>query len=791
MFKNNIKIAFRSLFHQKGYSAINIAGLSISLCVVLLMLAWVQDEWNMDKFHNNSDRLYRLKSTIPLADSELDVFKGIPYPVLAAAEKELPEVEKFIPLGRNFEETVQREDLHFRASGTFGNLAFFEAFSYPILQGDISQLDKKIDAIAISETLAKKFFGNVWQTITLGEIIHIHDIGDFSIAAVYKDFPTASTIQNDFVYSIENHLKRSPWAKRWSNTGMQGALLLKPEADAQLVAQKIETIFKSHQKGDLKKGVLIQPYADDYLYGNFDKQAKVAGGRIEYVQTFGIAALFLLIISSINFVNLATARASKRAKEVGVRKTIGAGRNSLISQFMAEAGVVTLISVGIAILLAEILLPTVRIITDKLLYFDYSQPVFWVTTLSITVLLTLLSGIYPSLVLSAFRPINALKGSISQQKIGNFSFRKGLVSVQFILALLLIVGALGIQQQVDFIQNKNLGINKDNLMVIHQDEKIEKKYISLRNELLNKEGIAKVTSAGPSPINNRASTVDVSWAGKRPDQENITFNIVWTESNFLDAFDIPLSTGKFYREGQIRDSINLVLNEKAVETIGMKDPIGKTITWWGEPRTIIGVVKDFNNQSLYEEIKPMAILLDAEDTGLVYIKAKAGKTKEAIAALQSTFKKVIPELPLHFEFVDEQYQARYKSEVLTGKLAKYFAIIAIFISCLGLFGLATFFAEQKTKEIGIRKILGASIPNLIGLLSKEFLLLVGIGLLVGTPVSYYLLNDWLAKFAYKIDLTWWMFAIPVIAAILIAGLTVSIQAIRAAFINPIQSLKSE
>ena len=792
MIRNYFKVAVRSLIKQKGYSLINIVGLSVSLAVTLLMLLWVQDEWSMDKFHESGDRLYRVKRTIPLEGNSLDVYNGIPYPVLAESQKNFPEVEKFIPLGRGFEETLQRNESTFREIGTFGNAAYFEAFSYPVIMGDISQLDEKMDAMAVSENLAKKLFGNVWESTALGETIHIHNDGNYEIVAIYADFPENSSIQNDFMVSFENYLKANDWMREWTNSGMQGALLLAEGADINELQKKIEKMFKEKQSGEdnRKEGILLQNYAEHYLYGQFDEQAKVAGGRIEYVRTFGIAALLLLFISCINFVNLATARASKRAKEVGVRKAIGAQKRALVSQFMIEAGVITLISFLMAYLLAEALLPHVRMITDKVLDFNLGQPIFWMGFLIIFLLTTLLSGAYPAFVLSAFRPINALKGKVVKQA-GNISFRKGLVVVQFVLALLLIVGALVVQQQVHYIKNKNLGINKDNLMMIHQDDKLTASYEVLRNELLKEEGIEDVTVAGPSPLNMRASTSGVVWPEKRPDQQNIEFSILWTASNFLDVFNVPLVDGEFYRDGEILDTNNIVFNEKAIEIMGLENPVGKTIQWWSKPRQIIGVVKDFHNRSLYEEIGPAGILLDANDAGWLFVKAEKGQTPEAIAGLQAGFSKVIPDVPLHFEFVDEQYQQMYKSEELTGTLANYFAIISILLSCLGLLGLATFFAEQKTKEIGIRKVLGASVFNVMSLLSKEFLLLVGLGLLIGLPVSYYFLNGWLGNFEYKVDLQWWMFALPVLAAILVAGLTVGVQAFRAALMNPVRSLRNE
>ncbi len=789
LFGNYVKIAARNLFRQKGYSFINIAGLAIALAVTLLMLLWVHDEWRIDKFHVNGDRLFLLKRTTPYADGRIDVQAKVPYPLLQAAQNELPEVEQFIAIGWDEKMTLNNGAKTFRAKGIAANVAYFDAFSFPILAGNIKDLDEQPTAIAISESLANNFFGNQWGTMAIGATINLKNVGDFSVSAVYKDFPTSSSIQQDFIYSMDNFVQRHNWMLDWRNSGVQGTLLLAKNSNATEVAQKIERIYQAKLEGDLRNGCIVQKFEDNYLYGQFDEQGKVAGGRIEYVQMFAIAALLLLIISGINFVNLATARASKRAKEVGVRKTIGAGKKSLVTQFMVEAGMITFLSVGLGLLLAQLALPQLQLITEKVLQFDYAAPMFWASIGLIILLVTLLSGTYPAFVLSSFRPTEVLKGKIQHQS-GSIGLRKGLVIMQFVLALLLVVGAFVIREQVQYIQNKNLGISKDNLIVVERGAEIGSKYAVLKDKLLKAPGIDKVTIGPTTPTDIPSSSSGMSWPGKRPEDEHQAFNYFWAASNFLETVELPLTAGHFYRADAPFDTTNIVLNKRAIEVMGIEDPIGKTVQWWGQQRQIIGVVEDFHTQSLYEDIKPVVILLSTDARGLL-VKAKDGEMKTAVASLQNVFKEVLPAVYLHYNFVDAEYQQKYKSEVLTGTLANYFAIISIFIACLGLLGLSTFLAEQKTKEIGIRKVLGASMGNLISLLSKDFLLLVGIGLVIGVPISWYLLNDWLTNFAYTIELKWWMFALPVLLAILIAGITIGIQAIRAALNNPIDALTSE
>ena len=508
------------------------------------------------------------------------------------------------------------------------------------------------------------------------------------------------------------------------------------------------------------------------------------------MRIFAIAALLLLIISCINFVNLATARASKRAKEVGVRKAIGAQKRSLIGQFMAEALVISTISVGVSLILAKLLLPRARLLTEKALEVNYGDPLFLGGIFIIIGMTTLLSGAYPSFVLASFRPINTVKGK-SFEPIRHLSLRRILVVIQFLLAILLIVGSLVIHKQIDYLKNKKIGINKDDLIEIKKSDLITEKYDVLRASLLEEPGIAMVSSAGPTPIDMQASTSGVEWPGKRIDQTNQEFQILWAEDNFLEAFDVEMAEGQYYRSGLLSDTTNIVLNEMAIEVMELEDPVGKVIQWWGQPRQIIGIIKDFHNRSLYELIQPMAVLLDATGTWSVFVKAKPTQMEDAITSIRQSFAHVLPQVPLHLEFVDEQYQANYEGEVLMGKLGNYFALISILISCLGLFGLTTLFAEQKFKEIGIRKILGASVLKIAQLLSRDFLKMVLLAFLLAVPVSYLLMHHWLEGFAYHIGIPWWVYIIAGTAVLMITIVTISYQSLRSGYVDPVKALRQD
>ncbi len=790
MIRNNIKIAWRNLTKNRSYFIINVIGLSIALTMSFLMLLWVYSEYTMDKFHENDNRLYLAKRTIPLENGVFDVYDNVSYPFLEAVREQVPEVMTYMTLGASFEDNLTVDHENFRAPGAFANAYFFKGFSFPVLAGDITQLDKKPEALAISESLAHRIWGQDWTTKAIGSIVHIHDNGDFSVEAVFADFPENSSIQNDFYYSYKKFLNdNSEWIYEWGNNGMQGVFLLSEDADPEQVSAKLNTLFQAQLSGENKEGVFLHKFSDNYLYGKFDEQAQVSGGRIEYVRIFTIAALFLLVISCINFINLSTAYATKRAGEIGIRKVVGAEKKSLIFQFFAETSVITLCSFGIALLATLLLLPLANDITRKELSPDSTEPVIWLGLAGVFILTTILSGAYPALVISSFKPISALKGQAREQK-GTISFRKGLVVLQFGLTILLIVAALIVRQQINYMNQKDLGIAREHLVSIHQDEKITQKYEVLREQLRQSEGIEDVTLAGPSPLNMVASSSGVQWPGKTIEQENIEFALLWTAYNFPEVFDIPLSAGRYYPKAS-KDTLNILVNERALEIMGITDPIGKRIEIWGAQRQIIGVMKDFHNRSLYEPIQPAVFFLDQDNAGMMFVKIRGDKTTEALASLQQTFTTLLPDVPLHYDFVDQEYAASYTSELMTGSLATYFALISILISCLGLFGLATFMARQRTKEIGIRKVLGASLGSITTLITKDFLKLVALAILIASPLAWYYMDGWLQGFAYRIEFQWWVLGLAGLLAVTIAMITISFQAIKAAMADPVKSLRTE
>jgi ABC-type antimicrobial peptide transport system permease subunit len=532
----------------------------------------------------------------------------------------------------------------------------------------------------------------------------------------------------------------------------------------------------------------LQPYAESYLNNNLDS-GKPSGGRIEYVHIFTIIAIFILLIACINFMNLTTARSVKRAREIGVRKVVGALRSSLIKQFISESLMVTTIAVTVSLIMLVLLLPLFNQVTQKEIALPFTQWTFWLKLAGITLITGLISGSYPALFLSSFNPVKVLKGTLKLDT-GTTAFRKGLVVFQFVLSVLLITGTIIISRQMNYIQSKNLGYDKENLVYTVMEGDLGAKFNLFKNEALKMPGIQSVTKISAPPADIYGSTGAVDWIGK--DTTNVTMFTQFTVGyDFLNTMKLKLAAGRDFSKNYSTDTANFILNEAAAKATGYKDPIGKPFRLFGKPGNIIGVVKDFHFHSLHTEIGPIVMTAAASPEGIILMRTMPGQTKQAINSIETLCKQLNPAFPPNYYFVDQQYQKLYQNEQIINKLSNVFAFLAIFISCLGLLGLAMFTAEQRIKEIGIRKVLGASVATLFGLLSQEFLILVVIALFIATPIAWYGMNQWLQSFAYKTPLQWWVFAISGGLIILIALATVSFQAIKAALVNPIKSLRSE
>ncbi len=789
MWQNYLRVTMRTLWKSPLYSLINIGGLAISLAIALLMILWVWDEVKYDRFHEKLPRINRLYMAFFDANNNIDPYETVSYPLAKAVVERIPEVEAVAIISENFEATIQQEDRTFKVSSVEANSELFDVFSFPLIAGNSLEAEENPNSVVVSESLAERLFGTYWRDKAIGNVIRMEEGAELEVEAVMRDIPKHSTLQFDMVTNLEKRAEEL--ASIWGNHSFRVYPLLQEGADQRAVEEKISKIYINSDAYDEGEFVIAHPMKQEYLYARFDNAGQVIGGRIEYVRLFLFAALFLLVIACINFVNMATARSSTRAKEVGVRKTVGARKSALISQFMTEAGMVILIATAGAILLAELLLPSVCGWTEKTLFLPYHLPVFWLVITGLILFTTALAGAYPAFVLSSFRIRQVFQSGQggSGRKV---SLRQGLVIAQFVLAMLLMVGATVVQQQTNYIRNKNLGLDRSQVLFVELEKEAIQKYNVLKAELLEKEGIASVTSVNGNPLDVDLKTTGVHWEGKLEEEGHIHFNILMAEHNFLDAFSIPLISGRDFKENMRSDSSGILLNESAVEVMGLKAPLeGQMLNFWGTDRKILGVVKDFHITSLYSAIPPMLFSLNLWPNNSLYIHTKPGQAEEAIQGLQATFAEVLPGETLAYQFLDEAYNQQYKAEELTGTLASYFAWLSIFLSCLGLLGLATFVAERRTKEIGIRKVLGASVTNIVRLLSTGFLKLVVLGLMVAIPFSWYLMQLWLGKFEYHIDLQWWFFAGAAAVVTIFALATVGLQGLRAAIVNPVESLRNE
>ncbi len=792
MIKNYLKIAWRNLVRNKAFSTINILGLALGLACSLLIMLWVQDERSVDGFHKNGEQLYQVYER-NYYDGKIDAGYSTQGLLAEELKKTIPEVqyaagfEYASPPGtqNNFE----AGDKVSKMRGMFAGSDFFSMFSYSLLQGNAESALNSPAGIAVSKKMAEYFFKSVDEAI--GKTIRFENKEDLQVTAVFENLPANSSQQFDFVRSWTDFVRQNAWVNNWGNTSPATFVQLHKEADPVKVEASIKDFIYRYQQKDnsFRTELALQSYSEKYLHSTF-KNGYIDGGRIEYVRLFSIVAIFILLIACINFMYLATARSAKRAKEVGVRKVIGARRSALIGQFAGEALLLTFFSVTIAVILAAILLPLFNNLTGKQLALPVAQPGFWVMIVGLLVVTAFVAGSYPALFLSSLNPVRVLKGSMKFTWGATF-FRKGLVVFQFALSIILIVGMIVIYRQMDYIQTKNIGYSRENLIYVPIEGDLVKNYDLFKHQVSKETGILSVSKMRNSPTVIEHHTGSIEWPGKAADL-NVSFADAVVGYDFVKTMKLTLKEGRDFSQDFGTDSASFMLNETAVKKIGFQNPLGQTMSWGNRRGKVIGVLQDFHFNSIHQDIEPLIIRLDENwSWGTILLRTKAGETKQAIAALEKICKSLNPKFPFTYQFSDQEYDKLYRSEQVVSKLSNIFAFLAIFISCLGLFGLATFTAEQRTKEIGVRKVLGASVPNIVSLLSSGFLKPVAIAMFIAFPVAWYVMNNWLQDFAYKIDIEWWMFGIAGLLTIGIALLTVSYQSIRAALSNPVKSLRTE
>jgi len=787
MIKNYFKIAWRNLLHNKTFSLINIFGLTLGMTCSLLIMLWLKDELKRDKFHANDKRLFRVMEN-QYYSGDISTFPSSPGILAENIVKDVPEIEMASQMLWEEQPLFTVGDKFDKEKGRHVQKDFLKMFSFKLAKGDAATALARPDAVVISKGLANKYFKG---EDPIGKMIKIDSKENVVVTGVLEEIPELSSLKFDFLMSYDIWFKKNDWAKEWDNNGPRCYVMLAANTSVDKVNAKIKNYIKTKNK-DSNVELFLQNYGESYLYSNWDN-GKQKGGRIEYVRIFSVVAIIILLIACINFMNLATARSLRRAREIGVRKVVGAGKRQLVAQFIGESMFVSFLALILSLLIVALILPSFNTLTEKHLAINLADPSFLLIVLGLTVVTGFISGSYPALFMSTLKPIVVLKGLL-KFKPGATYFRKGLVVFQFALSIFLILGMIVIYRQINYIHNKNLGFAKEDLLYIPLEGELQKNFLTFKEELLKQPGIKYISSAQSSPLEVGSSTQGVRWPGK-----DTTKLILFSQNpityDYVKTMGIELIGGRDFDPSYSLDSVNYLVNEAAAGKIGYKDPVGKELTMWGDKGTIIGLMKDYHHNSLHVPIEPLILRLFRKSWnsywGNVIIKTEKGQTKQALASMEKVYKKFNPGFPFKYYFTDDEIMNNYKAEYTVSKLSRYFAFLAIFISCLGLFGLVTFTAEQKTKEIGIRKVLGASVTGIIGMLSKGFIKLVLIAAVIAFPVAWWMMHKWLSVFEYRVNIGWWVFVVAGVAALLIALLTISFQSIKAAIANPVKSLRTE
>jgi predicted permease len=796
MFRNHLKISWRNLIRDRQFSLLNVLGLSVGLTCALLIGLWVADEWQMEKYNPNDNRLYQVMTNLKTSNG-LETGYYTPGILARSLRTEFPEVEDastVLPASWFWDPTtpggvISYQEKKLTAVPQFVDSNFFHLFRCPILEGDRSRLFADKQGVFISSSLAQTLFG-ASRNLT-GKVIHFDQYdftGDYEIRGIFQPNPSNATEQPDLLFNFDLALERRPGLKEWGNSDPHTFVLIRPNSNLAALDKKLSRYLVEKQggKGDYPQ-LFLARFSDRYLYNRYENGVQ-SGGRITYVRLFILIAAFILIIGCINFMNLSTARAAHRAREVGIKKVVGAGRPSLVLQYLAESLLLAFISLGVALALVGLLLPVFNQIIGKQLSLNFSLPLI-LTILGMTLLTGVIAGSYPAFYLSAFRPVAVLKGTI-RTSLGELWARKGLVVFQFTLSVLFIAGVLVVYRQIIYIQSRDLGYNRDHVIDFNIPIRMDSTYLvhaaAFVSELNNIPGVVSTGSHAHNLTGDHGAIGGLQWQGKDPGLD-IEFANIEIGTNFLQTIGIKLKSGRYFSQNMQHE---IIMNETAIKAMGLKNPLGTVVRFWDEKREIVGVAADFNFESLYQPVKP-AFFRCYPVTNQVIVRLKTGVEEQTIAAIRKAYMRFNPGMAFEYKSLNETYQRLYASEIRVGVLSRYFAGLAIFISCLGLFGLAAFTAQRRKKEIGIRKVIGASAARVVFLLSKEYLGLVLIAIAIAFPLAWLGMHRWLDEFAYRIPIQYDIFIITGTMAFVITLVTVSFQSVRAALMNPIKSLRSE
>lgn len=808
MLQNFFKTTFRSLWKNKGYSFLNIFGLAIGIACAALIFLWVEDEVNFDSSNVNKDRIYLVK-TNQQVDDGVFTHSSTAGPMAQAMQATIPGIENTCRAteDNSFLFTIGNKPVN--ASGEYVEPSFFNMFTLPFVQGNAASAFSQLHSIVLTQKTARKFFGD--EKNVIGKTVRMDNKQDYVVSGVLKDIPENSTIQFEWLAPFKVWYDENPGAQTWFNFGLTTYVELQPSVDATAINKELSNPFydfTTQKKESDKSSVHVFLFGMNnwHLYNDFDNGKMTGSGRILYVHLFSIIAWIILFIACINFMNLATAGSEKRSKEIGVRKVLGSGKKRLIVQFIGEAIFMSLLAAVVAIVIMTLFLPAFNSLVQKNLSLGLTN-LYHITALSsLTLICGLVAGSYPSLYLSSFNPVFVLKGI--KLKTGSATvIRKGLVIAQFAISIVLIISTIVIYQQIQHVKSRDLGYNKDNLVQMDAQGDIVKDFPAIKQDLINTGFVKNVSLADHNTLGGGNNTTGISWQGKDPNSDIVISQRI-VSPEFMSATGMHIIEGRDFQPTdavQFNDKhmpidsirpMNVIVTESLAKLLGKGSAIGKILNRQIDNGVyhiqVIGVIKDYVYGDMYGQSAPVVFYNIPQATNLLYIKIKPGGNVEAaVAGIAAVLKKDNPAYPFNYQFVDDQFNQLFLSEMLISKLSRVFAALAILISCLGLFGLAAYTAERRTKEISVRKVLGASVTSITSLLSKDFLKLVVVSCIIAFPAAWWMMHSWLQNYKYRIEISWWIFLAAGISAILIALITISFQSVKAAIANPIKSLRTE
>jgi putative ABC transport system permease protein len=794
MLKNYFKIAWRNLLKNRVYSIINITGLATGMAVAMIIGLWIYDEVSANKHFKNYDNLYQVMM-FQTFDGVRGSQQALPYPIGEELKAKYPDFKAVAMCDWGQPHSLVYKEKKISKTGHFIGEEAINMFSLKILDGDRDPLHDPYSIVLTNET-AHILFG---KESPIGKTIKLDNTTDLKVKAVVEKQPKNSSLSFDYLIPFQLQETIYPWIKQynksnWGNNSWQAFVQLNEKQNPEAENAKIKNIVISHftDENTLKHvvpEVFIHPASKWRLYSDFEN-GKNTGGFIKYVRMFGILGFIVLLIACINFMNLSTARSEKRAKEVGVRKAIGSGRKQLISQFLSESLLMSGVAFLLALLIVIISLPYFNKLTDKAMSLQFANPLFWMVMLFFTIITGLLAGSYPAFYLSSFNPVRVLKGNPRAGKSSSLP-RKILVVVQFASSIVLMIGTIVVNQQIQFGKNQPIGFNNKGLISMNWSDDIAKNFDVIRNELLSTGAVLSVTQSNSPPSDIHSNNNGWEWEGSTPVEKSTPFSTIATTYDYTKTLGIKMIEGRDFSR-DFADSNGVILNQAAVKRMRLKNPVGATLKWNDKPMIVLGVIPDVQMESPYRPISPLTIIFNKGWAGYLDIRINPEMpASKAIGLIKPVFDKYNPAYPFEYQFADEQYARKFDYEQLVGDLAKIVAVLAIFISCLGLFGLASFTAERRVKEIGVRKVLGASVFNLWQLLSLDFIGLVLISCVIASPIAWYYMNEWLKTYHFKTTIGIGIFILVAVNAILISLITVSFQAVRAAVANPVKSLRSE